>query len=127
VPTELTIAPSHWRTPRQYVSEDVGFLRGRSRERKRVIAAVDAVRAQQMLQRLLPVMNEYCEAADDEEMQDMKEGFCSQSYSAFASALHAAVAELRGRETEEEEQEEELVRMTPEAAELERMLAEAGV
>jgi hypothetical protein len=51
-------------------------------------------------------MNEYCEAVDDEEMQDMKEGFCSQSYSAFASALHAAVAELRGRETEEEEQEE---------------------
>jgi hypothetical protein len=127
VPAELTIAPSHWQTPRQYVSEEVGFVRGRRKELRRAVAAIDAVRAQQMLQRLLPVMNEYCEAADEEEMQDMKEGFYSQSYSAFASALHEAVAELRGREIEEEEYEEDQVRTSPEAAALERMLAEAGV
>lgn len=127
VPTELTIAPSHWQNPRQYVTECVGFVKGRRTERKRAVAAVDAVKAQQMLQRLLPVMNEYCEAADDEEIQDMKEGFYTQSYKAFASALHEAVAELRGREIEEEEQEEAPIRTSPKAEALERMLAEAGV
>jgi len=125
VPTELTIAPSHWQTPRQYVTEEAGFLRGCRVERKRALAAVDAVKAQQMLQRLLPVMDEYCEAADQEELQAMKEGFLTQTYQDFSTALYEAVAELRGREFEDEE--ETPVQLPPEAAALERMLTDAGV
>jgi len=127
VPLELTIAPSHWQAERKYVTEDIGFHRGRRSERKRVIAAIDAVKAQQMLQRLLPVMDEYCEAANEEELEDMKKGFHALSYKHFARALYESVAELRGREFEEEEQEEPQPRMSTADAELERMLAEAGV
>ena len=124
IPTELTIAPSHWQAPRRYVTEDAGFLKGRSCQRKRAIAAVDAVKAQQMLQRLLPAMDEYCEAADQEELEAMKEGFHTQTYQEFSKALYEAVAELRGRELEDDGAQP--AQLSPEADALERLLAEAG-
>ena len=56
----------------------------------------------------------------------MKEGFFTQSYQEFARGLYEAVAELRGREFEEVEEEVALPSST--AAEvLERQLAEVDV
>jgi len=126
VPTELTIAPSHWQAQRHYTSEPIGFVRGQRSERKRLVEEVTAVKAQRMLQQLLPAMNEYCEGATQEDIDAMKEGFLTQSYKEFSRALFEAVAELRGREFEEAEEVAALPSST--AAELlEGQLAEAGV
>ena len=93
VPDELTIAPAQWAVPRTITEIMVG-----GKSVRRTNPAVSAVQAQTKLKKLLPLIDEWCAAVDEESIEGLNQAFYSESYEDFSAQLMRVVAEERGRD-----------------------------
>ena len=92
VPSELTVAPSHWVVPRSISEIRVG-----GKTVTRTNPAVSAIQAQGKLKKLLPLIDEFCEVAEEEKISELKSSFYSMSFDEFSTELMKLTAMGRGR------------------------------
>ena len=92
VPTDLTVAPSHWIVPRSITEVSSG-----SKTLTRNNPAVNATQAHGKLKNLLPLIDEFCQDNTEDGIESLKDIFYTLSYESFSEELLGLIAEKRGR------------------------------
>ena len=90
VPFDFTIAPSQW-----LVSRSANNIDGNNRQRTLTTTSVTTIQAQELLRKLLPLIDEFCDGATEASVESLREGFFTLSYNSFSTELLSIIAEDR--------------------------------
>ena len=90
VPSDFTIAPSQW-----LVSRSANNIDGIDTPRSFTSTSVTTIQAQELLRKLLPLIDEFCDGATDASVESLREGFFTLSYNSFSNELLKIIAEDR--------------------------------
>ena len=90
VPSDFTIAPSQW-----LVSRSANNIDGNNRQRTLTTTSVTTIQAQELLRKLLPLIDEFCDGATEASVESLREGFFTLSYNSFSTELLSIIAEDR--------------------------------
>lgn len=88
VPSEFTTAPSQWLVSRSANKND---------QSSHEPISVTATQAQELLNKLHPLIAEFCDGATEASIQSLREGFFCLSYNDFSTELLRIIIEDRGR------------------------------
>ena len=88
VPSEFTTAPSQWLVSRSANKND---------QSSHEPISVTATQAQELLNKLHPLIAEFCDGATEASIQSLREGFFCLSYNDFSTELLRIIIEDRGK------------------------------
>ena len=88
VPSEFTTAPSQWLVSRSANKND---------QSSHEPISVTATQAQELLNKLQPLIAEFCDGATEASIQSLREGFFCLSYNDFSTEFLRIIIEDRGR------------------------------
>ena len=88
VPSEFTTAPSQWLVSRSANKND---------QSSHEPISVTATQAQELLNKLHPLIAEFCDGATEASIQSLREGFFCLSYNDFSAELLRIIIEDRGK------------------------------
>ena len=88
VPSEFTTAPSQWLVSRSANKND---------QSSHEPISVTATQAQELLNKLQPLIAEFCDGATEASIQSLREGFFCLSYNDFSTELLRIIIEDRGK------------------------------
>ena len=88
VPSEFTTAPSQWLVSRSANKND---------QSSHEPISVTATQAQELLNKLHPLIAEFCDGATEASIQSLREGFFCLSYNDFSTELLRIIFEDRGK------------------------------
>lgn len=87
VPSDFTIAPSQW-----LVSRSASNIDGNDTQRTPMTTSVTTIQAQELLRKLLPLIDEFCDGATEGSVESLREGFFTLSYNSFSTELLKIIA-----------------------------------
>ena len=87
VPSDFTIAPSQW-----LVSRSANNIDGNDTQRTSTTTSVTTIQAQELLRKLLPLIDEFCNGATEASVESLREGFFTLSYNSFSTELLKIIA-----------------------------------
>ena len=88
VPSDFTTVPSQWLVSRSANKND---------QSSHEPISVTATQAQELLNKLQPLIAEFCDGATEASIQSLREGFFCLSYNDFSTELLRIIIEDRGR------------------------------
>ena len=87
VPSDFTIAPSQW-----LVSRSANNIDGNDTQRTSMTTSVTTIQAQELLRKLLPLIEEFCNGATEASVESLREGFFTLSYISIPTELLKIIA-----------------------------------